>query len=289
MIPSRPLRFLLGVAVAAVAALPTPVLAQTIEVPAPSPKARVDQRVGVTDFSIEYSSPAVRGRKIWGDLVPYGELWRTGANAATKLTVSREFTVGGKKVPAGSYALLTIPGASSWTVILNTASGMSGTSGYDEKNDVARVTVKPETAGPRERMTFLFSDTTDDATRLDLEWASVRVSVPIQVDTAGHVRAGMDKTLAEAWRPHYTAGRYLFDSGGDLDTALQYLDASIGIKGTWWNHWYRAQVLGKKNRPADAAAAAEKAMQLGKGDDVFEQFFKENVQKAVDGWKKGKA
>lgn len=288
MAVSRPTRFLLAAAATVLVARST-ALAQALEVPAPSVKARVEQRVGVTDFSVDYSSPAARGRKIWGELVPYGELWRTGANAATKLTVSKDFSFGGKEVRAGEYAVLTIPGETNWTVILNTAADISGTRGYDEKKDAARVTVKPETAAPRERMTFIFSDTTDDATRLDLEWAGLRVSVPIKVDTAGQVRAAMDKTLADAWRPHYTAGRYLLDSGGDLDLALRYLDTSIGIKETWWNQWYRAQVLAKKNRPADAVASGEKAMQLGKGDDIFEQFFKENVQKAIDGWKKSKA
>jgi hypothetical protein len=279
----------LGIALAGAAAVPRPASAQVLETPQLSVKARVEQRVGITDFSVEYSSPAVRGREIWGGLVPFDQLWRTGANAATKLTASRDFTFGGKAVPAGTYALLTIPGKTGWTVILNSNSEISGTTGYDEKDDVARVTAKPETAGPRERLTFLFSDTTDDASRLDLEWAGLRVSVPIRVDTQGHVRAGIDKSLADAWRPHFTAGRWLLDSGGDLDTALQYLDTSIAIKATWWNHWVRAQVLAKKGRTADAVASAEKARQLGKGDNVFEQFFADDVAEAVDGWKAGRS
>jgi hypothetical protein len=290
MIPSRVVRLRRSVVVAVAAVwLAAPGFAQTLEVPQPSPKARVEQRVGVTDFSVEYSSPAVRGRKIWGELVPYGQLWRTGANASTKLTASRDFSFGDQAVTAGTYALFTLPGESSWTVILNRNTALNGTNGYDAKDDVARVTVKPQTAAPRERLTFLFSATAEDASRLDLEWDSLRVSVPIKVDTAGQVRAAMDKTLADAWRPHYTAGRYLLDSGGDLDMALQYLDTSIAVKGTWWNHWYRAQVLAKKNRPAEAAAAAEKAQQLGAGDNIFEQFFKDDVQKAVAGWKSGKS
>jgi hypothetical protein len=264
-------------------------LAQAPEIPAPSPKAKVDQRVGLTDFSIEYSSPGVKGRKFWGGLVPLGELWRTGANASTKLTASRDFTFGDKVVPAGTYALLTIPGASSWTVVLNKNLGLGGTNGYDQKDDVARVDVTSATAGPRERLTFLFSDTTDEATRLDLEWESLRVSVPIKVDTKAQVRAGIDKSLGDAWRPHFAAGRYLYDSGGDLDTALQYLDTSIGIKPTWWNNWIRAQVLAKKGRSADAIAAAQKAQELGKGDDTFQNNFKADVEKAVADWKKAKS
>lgn len=286
----RPIRSLALLVLAGALSLGGPALrAQALEVPAPSVKSKVEQRVGITDFSVDYSSPGVKGRAIFGGLVPYNELWRTGANASTKLTASRDFTFGDKTVPAGTYALFTIPGESSWTVILNKNTTINGTTGYDTKDDVARVTAKPSAISARERMTFLFSDTTDDGSRLDLEWDKVRVSVPIKVDTKAQVATNMDKTLNDAWRPHYTAGRYLYDSGGDLNTALQHLDTSIGIKATWWNNWYRAQVLAKMGRTSDAVASAEKAQTLGKGDNVFENFFKEDVQKAVDGWKKGKS
>jgi hypothetical protein len=281
--------FSLASCVLAAAAAAAPAAAQTLEVPAPSPLAKAEQRVGVTDFSIVYSSPGVKGRTVWGGLVPFDTLWRTGANASTKLTASRDFTFGDTAVPAGTYSVFTLPGESAWTVILNRNTSINGTNGYDAKDDAARVTVKPESVPARERMTFLFSDTTDDATRLDLEWAGLRISVPVKVDTEGHVRAAMEKTLGDAWRPHYTAGRYLLENGGDLDTAIGYLDTSIAVQPTWWNHWYRAQALAKKGRAAEAIASAEKAQQLGKGDNIFENFFKEDVQKAVDGWKKGKS
>jgi len=288
MFRSLRVRALSFLSAAAVAAAVLPAAAQTLEIPAPSVKAKVEQRVGITDFTVDYSSPAVRERKIWGALVPYDKVWRTGANAATKLTASREFTFGDAAVPAGTYSVFTIPTASSWTVILNKKADAT-TGVYDAKDDAARVTVTPAANEARERMTFLFSDTTDTATRLDLEWERLRVSVPIKVDTQAHVRAGIDKTIADAWRPHYQSGRYLVETGGDLDLALQYLDTSIGLKSTWWNNWWRAQALAKKGRTADAIAAGEKALQLGKGDETFEQVFKPDVQKTIDGWKKGKA
>jgi hypothetical protein len=233
----------------------------------------------------EYSSPGVKNRQIWGALVPFDELWRTGANAATKLEAKRDFTFGGKKVPAGTYAVFTIPGRDSWTVILNT-DATAQTRDYDKKKDAARIAVKPQTAPQRERMTFLFSDTTDDATRLDLEWEKLRVSVPIQVDTAAHARANIDKAVDDAWRPHLSSARYLLDSGGDLKQALGYADTSIAIKPTWWNHWVKAQILAKQGRPADAVAAAERARQLGKGDQVFEGNFKEQVSRSIADWQK---
>lgn len=264
-----------------------PVLAQDApELPRPSPMARVEQRVGVTDFSVEYSSPGVKGRKIWGGLVAYDELWRTGANAATKLEASGDFTFGGTSVPAGTYSLLTIPGKTSWTVILNSKADLSGTRGYDQSNDVARATVKPAAAPMRERMAFLFSNTTDDATRLDLEWEKQRVSVPIQVETRNQVMTNIDETLAEAWRPHFASARWLLENDGDLGQAIEYVNTSIAIKPTWWNNWVKAQILAKQGSSTEAVAAAEQAKSLGAGDEVFEGFFKENIDKAIADWKK---
>ena len=277
---------LISTAAALTIALPRSFAQSAPELPQLSPKARVEQRVGVTDFSVDYSSPAAKGRKIWGGLVPYDALWRTGANAATKLTASRDFTFADKAVPAGAYALYTIPGKSSWTVILNTNANAAGTSGYDEKNDVARATVKPASSPARERMAFLFTETTDHSTRLDLEWEKLRVSVPIEVDTRTQVLANIDKAVGDAWRPHFTSARWLLDNGGDLQQALSYIDTSIAIKPTWWNNWVKAQILAKQGNSADAVALAEKAQELGQGDQVFEGFFKDDVAKAIAGWKK---
>lgn len=257
------------------------------ELPAPSPGAKVQQRVGLTDISVDYSSPGVKGRKIWGDLVPYDKLWRTGANAGTKLKVTREFTFGGKQLPAGTYALLTIPGKDSWTVILNRNTKLQGgTGGYNEKEDMARITVKPEAAPMRERMTFVFSDTTDTSTNLDLEWEKLRLSIPIQVDTKAQAMGNIDKALGDAWRPHMTSARYLLDNGGDLTQALAYADTSIAIKPTWWNNWVKAQILAKQGNTTGAVASAEKAQSLGKDDPIFTQFFAEQVTKSIADWKK---
>lgn len=255
------------------------------ELPALSPAARVDQRVGLTDFTVKYSSPAVKKRKIWGALVPYDTLWRTGANAATTLQASRDFHFGGTLVPAGTYSLFTIPNKSKWTVILNTATTAT-TNDYDTKKDVARIFVKPGSASHRERMTFLFADTTDDATSLDLEWEDRRISIPLAVDTATQAMTNIDTALNDAWRPHFLSARYLLDNGGDLQRALGLIDNSIAIKPTWWNSWVRAQVLAKQGRTPDALAEVERTEKLGAGDRVYESFFKEQVATTVAGWKK---
>jgi hypothetical protein len=260
--------------------------AQSAELPQASPHARVEQRVGLSDLSVDYSSPAVKGRTVWGGLVPYDKPWRTGANAATKLTSSQDFTFGGKKVPAGTYSLYTVPGKASWSVVLNSSLDAWGNDGYDTKKDIARITAKPEAAENRERLGFAFDDTTDDGTVLIVAWEKVRVRVPIAVETKAQIKQNIDKSVAEAWRPHYTAARYLLDSNGDLDQALVYIDQSIAIKPTWGNQWVRAQILHKKGRVPDAVASAEKAVQLGKGDRSFESYFKADVTKATAEWKK---
>jgi hypothetical protein len=277
-----------ALALAALALVPSAALAQAgPELPALSPRAKAEQRVGVTDFSIEYSSPGVKGRQIWGGLVPHDELWRAGANAATKLTASRDFTFGGTAVPAGSYAYYAIPGPSSWTVILNTNANAAGTAGYDEAKDVARVTVTPQPlTEPRERLAYHFDDATDDSVSLDLEWEKLRVRVPITVDTKAHVAASIDKALADAWRPHFASARYLLDSGGDLGEALRLIDTSIGIKPTWWNNWIRAQVLAKQGKKPDAVKAARRAAELGPGDSVYDGFFKGTIAESIAAWQK---
>ena len=263
-----------------------PALAQDVEVPQPSPAATVKQRVGLTDFTVEYSAPGVKGRQIWGALVPLNEPWRAGANAATKLTASRDFKFGDKAVKAGTYALYAIPGKDSWQLVLNSSSDNWGTYGLDKAKDVASITVKPEAIPHRERVTYLFTDTTDDGARLDLEWEKVRVSAPLKVDTKAQVMANLDRARAGAWRPHFTAARYALENGGDLNGALKDVQTSIAIKPTWWNNWVHAQILGKQGNKKEAVKAAGRAMELGKGDNTFESFFKPQVQQASAEWSK---
>ena len=259
--------------------------AQTaIETPAPSPKARVEQRVGITDVSIDYSSPGVKGRKIWGEVVPYDKVWRAGANAPTKLTVSRDFAFGGTQVKAGSYSVFVTPGKKTWTVALNTDLNATQDS-HDDKNDVARVAVTPAALPAlRERLIYVFSDTQDDRTHVDLEWERVRIRVALTIDTKGAVAAGIEKALAAAWQPHAQAASYYFNSG-DLAKALALIDRSIAIESNWRNEWLRAQIQGKKGNKAEAAASANRALAFGKGNASFEQNVQPDIVKALAGWK----
>lgn len=258
--------------------------AQSIDLPQPSPKARTEQRVGVTDVAIDYSSPGVKNRKVWGDLVPYDKIWRAGANQATKLTVSQNFSFGGTAVKAGSYSLFMVPGKTSWTVHLNTDVAATQDN-HDAKNDVAKVTVKPAALpAVRERLRYTFDDTQDASTTLTLEWERVRIAVPITIDTASLVNANIDKATGDAWRPHAAAAGYLRDAG-QIDRALAMIDKSVAIQSNWRNEWLRAQILHKKGNKAEALAAANRAQELGKGDKIYEQFVKADLQKTIAGWK----
>lgn len=263
-------------------AAPATVWAQP-ELPQPSPAAKVSQQVGVTDIAVEYSSPAVRGRKIWGELVPYNEMWRTGANAPTTITFSRDVQVAGKKVPAGTYRLTTIPTAKSWTLIIN--SDLSG-GGQDHnpKADVAKVKLTPtSTASSRERMLFFFNNTTDNSTELTLEWEKLALVIPIQTDTKTFAEQNITQALAQAWRPHFNAARY-YVGQGDKKKALELYDASIAIERNWWNTWFKAQLLAEQGQKKEARALAAEAKKMGKNDPIYQRAFSKSVETALKDW-----
>jgi hypothetical protein len=259
--------------------------AADMELPRPSPFAKVSQDIGLTTVTVDYSSPGVKGRKIWGGLVPYDKQWRTGANRATKITFSRDVTFAGKPVPAGTYALFTIPGKSDWTVILNKRADQAGTGAdYKADEDLLRVQLRPKAAPFRERLAFLFSDFNDDKGSLDLEWEKLRLSIPIGVDTAKQAVASITKTLDEVWRQYANAARYMLENRKDYDAGLKYVDQSLALKEDWFNLFIKGQLLAAKGNYKEAHALAEKSFELGQKGPNF--FMEEDVKKALVDWKK---
>lgn len=258
--------------------------AQELELPVLSPRAEVMQQVGLVEVTVNYSSPGKRDRTVWGELVPYGELWRTGANTATTLETTGELKVGGQTVPAGKYAVFSIPGDKEWTLILNKNPDQGGTGSYDEALDQVRVKVVPDKGAARERLTFLFSDTDEDSTVLELVWDGVRVGLPIEVDTAAAVSTGIEAYVSSASGGLARAARYRIDHG-DLDGAMPLLDASIAVEETWFNTWLKADLLHQKQENKAAYKLAVRAKELG--DAAGEEFFwKDRVEKALAEWKK---
>jgi hypothetical protein len=261
----------------------TPAFAQqALELPRLSPGAKITQTVGLTDITVDYSSPAVRGRKIWGGLVPYDQTWRTGANSATKITFSKDVTVDGKPVPAGTYALMTIPGKTSWTVILNKDAEQFGAFAYNKEHDLVRVEVRPQPAPHRERMTFLFSDFTDTAATLSLEWEKLRVSIPIKAGTDAQVAANIKAASDGVWRMYANAARYELEKK-DYPTGLELVDRSLQLKEDWFNLYIKAALLAGQSKYKEAYPLVEKANDLGSKSKNF--FLEPEVKKALSEWK----
>lgn len=272
-----------SLSLSAVALVPSIAAAQQLDLPRPSPLAKVSQVVGLTEISVEYSSPAVKGRKVWGGLVPFGELWRTGANQATKITFGKDVSIDGKTVPAGTYALFSIPTKDSWTIILNKNPNQGGTGSYKQDLDQLRFSVKPVAAPLRERLTFLFSDTTDAGTSLDLEWERLRVVLPIKAATDQHVQGQLKGLEENSWRPYNSAARYLMDNKREPERAMALVERSLSLHEDWFNVWTKAQLIAAKKGP-EACALAQKAKALGeKNPDGF--FFADEVKKALADWK----
>jgi DUF2911 family protein len=256
-----------------------------LDLPRPSPTAKLTQQVGLTDVTVEYSCPGVKGRKIWDGLVPFDKMWRTGANTATKITFSRDVTFADKPVPAGTYALFTIPAKGAWTVILNKKPDQPGTAtDYKADQDLLRVQLKPAAAPFRERLAFIFSNMTDDKASLDLEWEKLRLSIPIGVATAQQAQASITSTIDNVWRTYANAARYILENKKDYEVGMKYVDQSLALKEDWYNVWIKAELLAAKGDTKDAVATAEKAQALGQKNGNF--FLEGDVKKGLVDWKK---
>jgi len=256
--------------------------APKLVLPRPSPSATFKQTVGLTDVSVAYSSPAVRGRKIWGEVVPFDELWRAGANECTKVTFGTAASIGGKPVAAGSYCLFLLPARTGWTFILNKDTSLWGTGGYKPDNDVLRVPATATTVPPRERLAYGILDFNDDGGTLALEWDTLRVGVKFEVATRATVLAEIRALRTDDWRPYASAARYLMESKMEPTLAMDLVDRSIQLKEEWNNLWIKAQLLAAAGKPREAAAAAQRVQELGKQSQNF--YVADDVAKALAEW-----
>jgi hypothetical protein len=274
-------------AVLAPFALTASVARADLELPRPSPFAKVTQDVGLTTITVDYSSPGVKGRKIWGNVVPFDKMWRTGANQATKITFSKDVTFAEQAVPAGTYALFTIPGKSGeWTIILNKNADQPGTAtAYKQELDQTRVKLYVRPAPFRERLAFLITDFTDDKASLELEWDRLRLTIPVKVATQAQAVANITSTLDNTWRNYASAARYMLESKKDADAALKYADQSLALKEDWFNLWVKATILAEKKDWKGARELAQKSYDLGqKAGPGF--FLEPEVRKAISDWNK---
>lgn len=235
-----------------------------LKTPAPSPTQNLRQDFGLGTIELSYSRPGVRGRKVYGDLVPFGQVWRTGANSATTISFTDEVIVGGKKIPAGKYGLLTIPAAKQWIVILSKQTNVTSPADYKEDQDVVRVnvsTVKSKSA--TETFTLAVQDVKPTSCNLVMSWEKRSWSLPIQTDIEGKIMASIDAAMKTEKPPYYNAAMYYMDNGKDLNQALTWFDKAVEANPTaFWIHYQRANCLAKLGKKAEAIAGAEKSKQL---------------------------
>jgi hypothetical protein len=254
-------------ALAAPVVLAAPSQEKGLEFPQPSPAATLKQRVGLTDFEIAYSRPSVKGRKIFGSLVPFGEVWRTGANAATKITFSTDVKFEGQNVPAGSYALVTIPGEKEWTVILSKVTGDWGAYAYDEKNDQLRVKVQPKTlAEPIETMTIEFSGLRDASATLVIAWDKTLVPVKLATDLVDSLKAKIAEAMAgDGKKPYFQAAMFYYEHDLDLKQALAWIDEAVKERpDAVWIVYRKGLIQAKAGDKKGALESAKAALELAK-------------------------
>jgi hypothetical protein len=256
--------------------------AQDFRTPRPSPNASVTQVVGVTDVTINYSSPGVKGRTIWGELVPYGQIWRTGANEVTSITFSDPVKVNGNELPAGTYGIHTIPNQGEWEIIFSKDTKVGGSATFDEKKEVLRIKVKPGETPFKERMIFAFTNTTDNSTIVNLMWDKLKVSFEVETNTA-------ELTLQKArnafnWNQLMAAATYCLQNNVNLDEGYKWIQASALINENYWNLRIKAQYLAKMDMKKDAIALMEKAIDLGSKMEN-PPFDFDNMKKMLTEWK----
>ena len=239
-----------------------------LETPQPSPLSTVSQRVGMTDVTVTYSRPSARGRTVVGELVPYDKVWRTGANQATKVSLSDELNVAGTKVPAGDYALFTIPGKESWTVIFNKKTEQSGTGSYKQEEDALRADVPVSTIQEtHETFTIGFSDLSETKANMFIVWENTKVAIPLEdPNVDSRVMAQIDEQMASAGDDaglYYQAANYYFAMDKDLPQAQEWIDKAVSLNDSkYWVLHLQAKIHAETEDYDKARAAAQKSKEL---------------------------
>jgi hypothetical protein len=248
--------------------------AQPLKMPSPSTTQSIKQEFALTTVELSYSRPNMKGRKIFGDLVPFNAVWRTGANSATTISFADEVIIGDKKVPAGKYGLLTMPGASEWTIIITKQLDVTSPAAYKADQDVVRVKV-PVTALPFsiETFTISFDNVTANAMDLWLGWEKTSVSLPIKMEVEAKVMAQIDNAMNKDNKPYFQSAMYYLETGKDLNKANMWFDKAIEQNPTaFWIYYNKANCLAKLGKKSEAIAASNKSIELAtaaKNDDYI--------------------
>ncbi|MEY4384056.1 MAG: hypothetical protein RI995_1598 [Bacteroidota bacterium] len=245
-------------------------MAQGVKTPAPSPSQTIKQDFGLASVEVNYSRPATKGRKIFGDIVPFGKLWRTGANAATKITFGEDVKIAGKELKAGSYQVMTIPSQNSWEILFN--KGKDGVFNYHPEEDVLKVSVPAQAnAASVESFTIQFANISANKMDIQLAWEKTMVNIPVEVDIDSKIMSSIDKAMNIDSRPYFEAASYYFETGRDLNKALEWVNKATASNPTaYWQFHLKAKIQAKLGDKAGAKATALKSIELakaGKNDD----------------------
>lgn len=260
--------------------------AQEFQMPAASPSTKISQQFSISFIDIEYSRPSKKGRTIFGELVPYGKLWRTGANANTKITFGEDITFGDVMVPAGVYSLYTIPGKDKWTVILNKGIENWGLTGYDKAEDIAKVEV-PVTKQKdiTETFTIELGDFVGNTAMLYIKWDDVKVGVKITANNHEKILHYLEEQLKGDKPPFVQAANYYLEQNYKLDKALEYAEkAIVGNPDAFWLYWLKAKILAKMGKSTEALEAAKISADKAKSTDYADEYQNnyENLKKQLN-------
>ena len=256
--------------------------AQDFRTPRPSPGATVTQTIGVTDVTIHYSRPGVKNRVIWGQLVPYNKVWRTGANEVTSITFTDPVKINGNFLDAGTYGIHTIPNENEWIILFSGNTKVGGSSEFKENDVVLKINAKPEPANFTERMIFTFTDVTDTSSNVNLIWDKLKVSFQITTETQKLVLAKAVNAID--WSTPMQAASYCLQNNVDIDKAVNWINASIEINENYWNLRIKARLLEKNGNKAEAISLMEKAIKYG-NEMKNKPFDFDQMQKLLKEWK----
>ena len=261
--------------------------AQTIKTPAPSPLSTVKQAFGLSDVTVEYSRPSAKGRTVFGDVVPFDALWRTGANSSTKITFGDDVKIDGKAVPAGTYSLFSIPGKTEWTIILNKNTKLGGTNGYSEAEDALRFKAKVRTkADKTETFTIDFANLSANKATLELIWENTVVAFDFSTEFDDKVMKNIESVMAKDARPYHQAASYYYDNKKDLNKALEWANKAVEANPeAYWSLLLKAKIQLELKDYKGAIATAEKVKVVGKDDAAHVKMANEVIAAANKGGK----
>ncbi|MEO9818594.1 MAG: DUF2911 domain-containing protein [Flavobacteriaceae bacterium] len=254
--------------------------------PKASPFATILQEIGLSKISVEYSRPATKGRKIFGDLVPYGRIWRVGANESTKITLDTDMTVMGNALPKGTYALYAFPEASEWQIVFhkNISHWGDGRKNYDPKEDLFRAKVKPQkNLHHQENFLIAFDSITHNSANMTLTWAETQINIPFSVDTHAQMEIEIAKQITEnpKAQTYYEAARYLQEQEKDYKRALEYLNKALELGGdTYYFHRVKSLVQAALGDYKSAVQSADKSLEISKSleKDEFVRMNEKNIK-----------